>query len=201
MDLSLGFLSCSIDLCFCFCASGGGLVAKSCLTCDPMNCSLPGSSVHRTSQAKILEWVAIPFSRGSFQPRDWTQISCIAGGFFTNWATREAPPGSTALGWALHPETGVLITRSWRQRDTHGEEHHVETETKTGMMSRQVEECPELPATTRSRKPGKADYPLGLPEGASPDDTSLVQWREFQIFELQDYKRINLCCLKPLSLW
>ena len=75
MGLSLGFLSCSIDLCFCFCASGGGLVAKSCLTCDPMNCSLPGSSVHRTSQARILEWVAISFSRGSSRHSNRTSVS------------------------------------------------------------------------------------------------------------------------------
>ena len=54
---------------------------------DPMDCSLPGSSVHGISQAKILEWVAISSSRGSFQPRDRTHISfnssCMAGGFFT----------------------------------------------------------------------------------------------------------------------
>ena len=55
-----------------------------------MDCSLPGSSVHGILQARILEWVAFPFSRGSFQPKDWTQVSCIAGRFFTNWATREA---------------------------------------------------------------------------------------------------------------
>ena len=42
-------------------------------------------------QARILEWVAIPFSRGSSQPRDWTQVSHIAGRFFTSWATRETP--------------------------------------------------------------------------------------------------------------
>ena len=54
------------------------LVAQSCLTlCDPMNCSLLGSSVHGTLQARILEWVAISFSRGSSQPRDQTQVSCI----------------------------------------------------------------------------------------------------------------------------
>ena len=41
-------------------------------------------------QARILEWVAFPFSRGSSQPRDWTQVSHIAGGFFASWATREA---------------------------------------------------------------------------------------------------------------
>ena len=55
-----------------------------------MNSSQPGSSVHGIFQARILEWVAISFSRGSPQPRDWTQVSCTAGKFFTDWATREA---------------------------------------------------------------------------------------------------------------
>ena len=55
-----------------------------------MDCSLPVSSVHGLLQARILEWVAIPFSRGFSQTRDQIQISCIAGGFFTFWATREA---------------------------------------------------------------------------------------------------------------
>ena len=47
--------------------------------------------VHEILQARILEWVAFPLSRGSSQPRDQTQVSCIAGEFFTVWATREAP--------------------------------------------------------------------------------------------------------------
>ena len=68
------------------------LVVQSCMTSfNTMDCSPPGSSVHGILQARILEWVAIPFSRGSSQPRDWTWVSCIAGGFFTVWATREAP--------------------------------------------------------------------------------------------------------------
>ena len=67
------------------------LVIQSCPTlCDPMNCSLLGSSVCGILQARILEWVSVPFSRGSSQPRDRTQVSCIAGRFFTSWATREA---------------------------------------------------------------------------------------------------------------
>ena len=57
---------------------------------DPMNCTLPGSFVCGIFQARILEWVAIPFSRGSSWPRDWTWVSCIAGRFFTIWDTREA---------------------------------------------------------------------------------------------------------------
>ena len=56
---------------------------------DPMDCSPPGSSVHGVLQARMLEWVAVPISRGSSQPRNWTQVSCIAGGTFTIWVTRE----------------------------------------------------------------------------------------------------------------
>ena len=60
-----------------------GKVTQSCLTlCDPHG--------HGILQARILEWVALPFSRGSSQPGDWTQVSRIAGRFFTSWATREA---------------------------------------------------------------------------------------------------------------
>ena len=59
--------------------------------CDPLDCGPPGSSVHGILQARILEWVAMPSSRGSFQPRKRTHISYIADGFFTQWVTWEAP--------------------------------------------------------------------------------------------------------------
>ena len=63
----------------------------SCLTlCDPMDCSLPGSSVHGIFQAGVLQWVAISFSRGSSQLRDPTLVSHIAGRRFNLWAAREA---------------------------------------------------------------------------------------------------------------
>ena len=66
------------------------LVAQSCLTLwDPMDYSPPGS-VHGILQAKILKWVAIPFSRGFSRPRDQTRVSCITGRFFTSQATRAA---------------------------------------------------------------------------------------------------------------
>ena len=65
-------------------------VTQSCPTlCDPMGCSLPGSSVHRIFQAIVLEWIAISFSRGSSQPRDRTWVSHIVDRSFTIWATRE----------------------------------------------------------------------------------------------------------------
>ena len=66
-------------------------VTQSCLTlCDPRD-----YAVHGIFQTRILEQVAFPFSRGSSQPKDWTQVSRIAGGFFTRWATREAQPTSS----------------------------------------------------------------------------------------------------------
>ena len=70
-------------ICSCVCVC---LVAL----CDPMDCGPPGSSVHEILQARTLEWVAIPFFRGSSQPRVWTQVSSTAGRFLTVWATRKA---------------------------------------------------------------------------------------------------------------
>ena len=64
-----------------------GKVAQSCPTlCDPMDYSLPGFSVHGIFQVRVLEWVAISFSRGSSWPRDRTRVSCIVGRRFTHWA-------------------------------------------------------------------------------------------------------------------
>ena len=62
--------------------------------CDPMDYTVPG-----ILQARILEWVAFPFSRGSSQPRDRTQVSCTARGFFTSWAIREVQHGSLSNGF------------------------------------------------------------------------------------------------------
>ena len=97
-------------------------LAQSCLTsCDSMDCKLPGSSVHRILQARILEWVAFPFSRRSSQPRDRTQVSHITGGFFTM-----SHQGSTRiLSWEAYPfsrgssqprnqtEISCIAGRSW----------------------------------------------------------------------------------------
>ena len=66
-------------------------VAQSCPTlCHPVDCSPPGSSIHGVFQARILEWVSISLSRGSSQPRDWTQVFRLAGRRFNLWDTREA---------------------------------------------------------------------------------------------------------------
>ena len=67
------------------------LGAQSCPTfCNPVDCSSPGSCVHGDSPGKNTEVVAMPSSRRYSQPRDQTQVSCIAGRFFTIWAIREA---------------------------------------------------------------------------------------------------------------
>ena len=60
------------------------LAVESCVAlCDPTDCGPPGSSVHGILQARILEWVTMPSSKGSSPPRDRIQVSLIAGGFFT----------------------------------------------------------------------------------------------------------------------
>ena len=72
----------------CYSLIHGGLDPKSSPdSCNPMDWSLTGSSIHRIFQARILEWSAISCSRGSSWPRDRTRVSCTAGRFFTNWAT------------------------------------------------------------------------------------------------------------------
>ena len=91
------------------------LVAQLCLTlCDPMDCSLPGSSVHGILQARILEWVAISFSRGSSPPRDWTQVSRIASRFLPS----EPPIGtkkSESFSGKKRSHTGFLCPYSLAQ--------------------------------------------------------------------------------------
>ena len=87
------------------------LVTQLCPTvCNPMDYSPPVSSIHGILQVRILEWIAIPFSRGSFQSRDQTWVSHVAGRFFTVCTTRKVLNQQ-------HPNTKQkLITR---QRETH----------------------------------------------------------------------------------
>ena len=88
-----------------------GLDAKSCLTLwDPVDCSPPGSSLHWIFQARILEWVAIPYSTGSSWPRDWTRVSCLAGGFFIT------EPHEKSLLEILLDLKGEMCLSCWVQR-------------------------------------------------------------------------------------
>ena len=87
------------------------LVAQSCLSlCDPVDCSWPGSSVHGISQARILEWVAIPFCKGSSWPRDWIQVSCTADRFFTVWATKKTLKSKV---WRLNLRFIIEVEQVW----------------------------------------------------------------------------------------
>ena len=66
-------------------------------------------------QIRILEWVAFPFSRGSSQPRDWTQVSHIAGWFFTSWATREAQLNKLKNIWGKRSNLESLMDKTWKR--------------------------------------------------------------------------------------
>ena len=85
-------------------------------SCDPMDRSSPGFSVHGIFQARILEWVAISFSRRSSWPRDWTQVSRVASRCFTIWATREAHKGSWLSN--LSVLALALVWEGWRKTGT-----------------------------------------------------------------------------------
>ena len=74
--------------------------------CDPMDCSLPGSSVYGIFQARVLEWGALSFSRGSSRPRDRSQVCHIVGRHFTVWATRQIQD---------FPDVQKVPSRPWRR--------------------------------------------------------------------------------------
>ena len=90
---------------------------------DPMDCNLPGSSVHGISQARTLEWVAISFSRGSSRPRDQTCIFCLAGGFLTTEAVgmewlspvqfSRSVTCDSVTPWTAAHQAFLSITNSW----------------------------------------------------------------------------------------
>ena len=122
-----GVLKCKADMnLLCVCV----LIAQSCPTLwDPKDCSPQGCSVHGIFQARILEWVAIPSSKGSSQPKDWSWVSSIADRFFTILDTREAhfiysvrfssvqllsPVWLFATPWAAACQASLSITNSWR---------------------------------------------------------------------------------------
>ena len=88
--------------------------AQSCPTLGhPMDCSLPGSSLHGILWEKVLEWVAISFSRGSSRPRDRTRVSRIPGRLFNLWATREGSP-SLPLNHLGNPICTNLNSQFWQ---------------------------------------------------------------------------------------
>ena len=90
--------------------------------CYPLECSPPGSSVLGMFQARILQWVAISFSRGSSWARDQTQVSCNAGRFFTDWATREAGVKLVIVAWIeVRAEHGCVLFKGEKCMCTNGQ--------------------------------------------------------------------------------
>ena len=99
------------------------LVSQSCPTlCDPTDCSPPGFSVHGILQARIPEWVAISFSRGSSWPRDWTRVTHIADRLFSAWAIREDLPIPGDHHYPLCFHEFVLLDSTCKSRIT-GKQH------------------------------------------------------------------------------
>ena len=84
------------------------LVAQPCLTLStPWTVTLQVPLSMGILQARILEWIAMPYSRESYRPGDWSQVSCVAGRFFTIWATRERErekKSSSVMSDSLHPD-------------------------------------------------------------------------------------------------
>ena len=105
------------------------LVAQSCPTLRPLDCSLPHSSVHGILQARILEWVAMPSSRGSSQPRDQTQVSHITGELFTIWATREA---------LLESSCSLMLSRVLKYNSHQKSWPHLDTRKQLFMTSQKL---------------------------------------------------------------
>ena len=95
------------------------LVAQSCPdSCDPMDYSLPGSSIPGISQARILEWIAISFSRGPSQPRNGTHVSCTGRWILYHWATRKfiLRIGHLLESW-VYPRTLVQQYHIWNAEE------------------------------------------------------------------------------------
>ena len=118
-----------------------------------MDCSPPGSSVHGILQARILEWVAIPFSRESSWSRDWTWVSCITDGFFTPWAIREGPVMYQSL-----TETHSVVSDSLRPTD-----HIVH-----GILQARILEWVAFPFSRGSSNPGIEPRSPALQEYSLP---------------------------------
>ena len=135
-----------------------------------MDCSSPGSSVYGFSQARILEWVAISFSRESSWPRDRTQVSCIAGRVFTIWTTREAPMARWAVGKSQLLPVGATCWVSIRLGyegngalvptrlavDTVGRAANIWLVNESLHFAENSQICGKVAAATLSRSPRKA---------------------------------------------
>ena len=152
------------------------LVVPSCLTlCDPMDCTLPGSSVNGILQARTLEWVAMPSSRGSSKPGIKVRSRALAGRFFITWATKEAHRGlnpSSFSGQAQFPWEGYYLTLSFR-----GEMKVLNHRSISVLLSSKNTNLCSLPPG--HSMPGDSRIPEGLGgegQGGQPGSSSSKKW-------------------------
>ena len=149
---------------------------------DSMKCRPPGSSVYVTLQARTLQWVAILFSRGSSQPRNWTQIDHIAGRFFTIWATREAL--THMHSW------GKFWTPKYTNRLKNPTAIFEEPGTKVGYCAYSLHTTP----------PKRWAKHLSLPSSQTPRPTpTLTPYREQACLPFGELTRKRICCVFSLS--
>ena len=126
-------------------------VTQSCPTLyNPIECSPPDSSVNGISQARILEWVAISFSWGSSQPRNWTHISCIVRWILYHWATWEAPNLKASKD---SPKSCLTLSISWTVA--------CQAPLSTGFSSQEY--WSRLPFPSPGELPGPGIEPRSLP--------------------------------------
>ena len=139
-------------------------------SCNPIDCSLPGFSVRGILQGRILEWVAIPFRRGSSQPRDQTWVSCIAGRFFTFWAKNKKEL-CYKLGFHInervtrnaetHRNTDWILGDQLELRASSSSKDSFEWEYLENMFSEPSYKCTRVPSTHWSREEVEAGMELG----------------------------------------
>ena len=124
-----------------------------------MDCSPSGSSAHGILQVRIVECVAIPFPRGSSQPRDWTQVSCTAGRFFIIWSTREALCIRKVyicipMCAYIYKRTYILFSDSFLLQNTDYSSFVVQCMDARRMHAKLLQFCPTLWDPTDSSLPG-----------------------------------------------
>ena len=153
-----------------------------------MDCSLLGFSVHGIFQARVLEWVAISFSRGSSWPRDWTQVSCIAGRHFTLWAKcsrhKRFDPWVRKIPWRAWQCTPVFLPEK-----SHGQ---------TSLAGYSPWGCKELHTSHYFMKGTWAPVDFGI-QGSPGTNTRLVYWGMI-IFLSTKYVHILLGCHRAIYI-
>ena len=172
-------------------------VARSCLTlCDPMDCSLPGSSVHGIFQAIVLEWTAISFSSGSSQPRDRTQVSCVVDRRFTLWATTCLFLQVSLDFLLVHSSLIHAMIWGW-WAGKHHYSHHTVPEIQTRKASRDMRVGRMLRSESgRISRPlrdeGKGEI-LGRPKAANiHGQAGATHWEQYFLEDVMEFPDILL---------